>query len=632
MLAGPIVARDLLIASRQARSYRRRTSLAILMLVILAIIQAPIYFRDRSVLSVQELATVVQFASFVLVFYYYNLTLWLVPIYVAGGIPAERERRALGDLLLTRLSSAEIVLGTLAAGLAQFATSLAIGLPITGLLPFMSGVDAAVIVLAYAGIASTAYVMGGLSILVSTGCRRSGQATQSALAVMGTWLICPALAFAFVGRVLPQLWPWVRPVNMWILASSPFGMYLSTMGVAFGWDIHEALFWMIGLQMAGGTVMIGWAIARLRRVSRKLEDGEGRDGARPRARHHWRLITRPACGESAMRWKEMHTAKSSGLTQISEIVALSVIFALIGYGAYYLGAPAALEWFAHLSGKTTTDSSRVEFNNYVRGITSVIELVCLIVVGAAAAESISSERARATWDSLLATPLDGKEIFRAKMIGGVWKARGGILLVLVLWWAGLLTGSLHPVGVVAALLLLIASTWFVAALGTYASLISREASHATARTTIPLILLTGTFLSCYFSSRTTSVVTGAGSVPFVNFLCLVSYQDVAEAVSKSTFSYLSTMAILTNEGASRVFGTYLTAVAGYAAAAAWCTKAASHRFDRAADRPERQWGQSMDRVDLRGCPLGSVRPQDERPEVRRPAIGWAVGRPRRPWP
>ena len=116
-------------------------------------------------------------------------------------------------------------------------------------------------------------------------------------------------------------------------------------------------------------------------------------------------------------------------------------------------------------------------------------------------KAISSERARATWDSLLATPLDGNEIIRAKMIGAAWKARGGIVLVLVLWSAGVLTGSLHPVGVAAALVLLIASTWFVAALGTYASLVSREASHATARTTIPLILLTGTFLFCLFWGR-----------------------------------------------------------------------------------------------------------------------------------
>jgi ABC-type Na+ efflux pump permease subunit len=587
MPASPIVARELLIASRQARTYRRRTSLAILMLVILAIIDAPVYLRGRPWLTFQELSIFVQFGSLVLVFYYYNLALWLVPVYVAGSIAAERDKRTLGELLLTRLSSAEIVLGKLAAGLIQLATSMAIGLPIMALLPFLSGVDAGIIWLAFAGIASTAYFVGGLSIVSSVGCRRSNHAIQNSLAAMGIWLLCPGLAFAFMGRVLPQLWAWVRPLNMWVLASSPFGVFLCTFGVAFGWSIQEALIWMIGLQTAAGTLMIGWAIVWLRPVSRKLEEGEGRDAARPGARHHWRLIRRPACPESGMRWKEMHTAKSSGLTQLSEIVALSLIFATIGYGAYHFGARAALEWLAHLSGKTTTDSSRLEFNTYLRCITSVIELVCLILVGASAAEGISSERSQTTWDSLLATPLDGNEIVVAKMIGACWKARGGILLVLVLWLAGLLTGALHPVGVAAALVLLIASTWFMASLGTHASLLARDASRATATTLIPFILLTGTLLVSLFSSRPASVLMGAGSVPYVNFLCLVSYQEFTEIINQGRYTYLRTMGISTNEAAGEVLGAYLAAVVWYLGAAASFTWVALGRFDRVAGRPER---------------------------------------------
>jgi ABC-type Na+ efflux pump permease subunit len=43
----------------------------------------------------------------------------LVPAHVAGLIAGERERRTISDLLVTRLSSAEIVLGKLTAGLAQ---------------------------------------------------------------------------------------------------------------------------------------------------------------------------------------------------------------------------------------------------------------------------------------------------------------------------------------------------------------------------------------------------------------------------------------------------------------------------------------------------------------------------------
>ena len=41
-----------------------------------------------------------------LIFFHYVLASELVPVYVAGMIAGERERRTIGDLLVTRLSSA----------------------------------------------------------------------------------------------------------------------------------------------------------------------------------------------------------------------------------------------------------------------------------------------------------------------------------------------------------------------------------------------------------------------------------------------------------------------------------------------------------------------------------------------
>jgi hypothetical protein len=105
MLIGPILARELLVASRQPRTYRRRSSLATLMLLILGAIYAACSFRDQGRMSVQEMAASSQAASAIVVFYQFNLTVWLVPVYVAGGIAAERERTALGDLLTPGLRS-----------------------------------------------------------------------------------------------------------------------------------------------------------------------------------------------------------------------------------------------------------------------------------------------------------------------------------------------------------------------------------------------------------------------------------------------------------------------------------------------------------------------------------------------
>jgi hypothetical protein len=176
------------------------------------------------------------------------------------------------------------------------------------------------------------------------------------------------------------------------------------------------------------------------------------------------------------------------------------------------------------------------------------------------------------------------------MLGAVWKARWGIVLIAALWLAGLLCGALHPLGVATALALLVASTWFVAALGICASLVSSDVQHATARTIVPLIVLTCTFLLCYWPSRMTSIVVGAGSVPFVNCLCLISYREFDEAFGQRSFSYLTTVGIATDEGAGLVLSTLLIATSGYTVAAAWCTHTAIHRFDRIAGRPARALG------------------------------------------
>jgi len=595
MPIGPIVTRELIAAARQPRTFRRRSSLAILMLLLVGLVYGALYLRYQGMLSVAGLRTVMWCTFGGLVFFYYVFASELVPVFVAGLIAGERERSTIGDLLVTRLSSAEIVLGKLTAGLAQFAATLAIGVPALVLMPPMCGFDPTTIALAYVGIASTAFFVGGLSILVSTGCRRSGRAIVAALLPMFAWLIIPLLLMAFLPGTMPRLVRWVFPVNRWLLASSPFCvMSQFAIQLVRGGRMHDALVWiqdelrwMIGLQLAAGALLIGLAIARLRPVARKLEEGEGDHRKRARARHSWRLMTRPSCGDRPVLWKEIHTAKSGGVADLLGILAVIAIFGGIGWVTFRVGGPALVERWQYGSSGTAPDASRWAFNNYLRGTTSVIELVCLLIVAGAAAEGAAAERARSTWDSLLATTLGGREILTAKMLGAIWKTRWGIALLLALWSTGMLTGALHPLGVLAALALLFASLWFVAALGIRFSLISRDVAHATARTINPLILLTSTFVLCYLPSRIASVVMGAGSTPFVNCVCLIAYRDIAEALGQGGFSYFSVLGITTNEGAGHVLTTLLIALTGYTAAAASLTWIAIRRFDQIAGRAVR---------------------------------------------
>src|SRR5262249_11389954 len=88
--------------------------------------------------------------------------------------------------------------------------------------------------------------------------------------------------------------------------------------------------------------------------------------------------------------------------------------------------------------------ARLEFNIIVRQFSAAFTFVLVLVVAGAAAEGLITERERDTWPGLLATPLTGTEILRAKMLGAFWKAREVILWIVASWVAAVLTGALHP--------------------------------------------------------------------------------------------------------------------------------------------------------------------------------------------
>jgi ABC-type transport system involved in multi-copper enzyme maturation permease subunit len=587
MAFGPILERELLTVSRRARTFRRRCLLATLMLAVLGM-----YYYFATIvsgggrISVRQTAKFAEavFLAFALLLAF--LTVWIVPAFVAGVIAGERERGSLGNLLTTRLSSAEIVFGKVIAGLLEYAACLATALPVLILLPMLGGVDPRMVLLACAAPAATALFLAGLSVLVSIGAKDGGRALREALTLTAAWLFLPFIVHESRALWLSSVTSWVDPVNSWLLASSPMGVLLSIGRGRSAQAFFDAVFWMIVLDVAGGVLMLASAVARLRAAERKRAGGEGRTFGRLTARFRWRLFGRPECGDNPVLWKEMYTGRPAGIGELVGILTFVAIFAAIGYGTYRFARPAVMESVAHGFGATFPDANRVAFNDFLRSVTSLVELVLMALVVGAGAETVAVERARATWDGLLATPLSGREIVWAKMFGAVWRSRWGVLLLAVLWAAGLVAGSLHPLGVATAVLVLGITLWFTAALGTYASLVARDGPQAATWTTVLVLLLTSSFLACYAPGGVSSILIATGSAPLVNWLCLVSYSDMNEAVGQGTFSHLTTMGVFTGEGPLRVLATCLIGPIGYAAGATWLTEAAFDRFDRIVGRAE----------------------------------------------
>jgi hypothetical protein len=256
MTTGQILNRELLTVARRGSIYRRRCLVAVVLLLVLLLLFGAAYYWNRGALSIREMAV---FSTYVFDFAAHcqlGLTIWLVPACVAGVIAEEKERRTLAKLLTTRLSSAEIVLGKVAAGLVQYTTCLATGLPIMVLLPLLGGVDPRLVVLVYAATASTAFFLAGLSILVSTAARRGSRAVGETIGLAAVWCSLPIFVHFLMPRAFPRLSPWVYPVNEWILASTPTGVLIGTTGAGPGWRFFESLYWMIGLQLAAGSVLM----------------------------------------------------------------------------------------------------------------------------------------------------------------------------------------------------------------------------------------------------------------------------------------------------------------------------------------------------------------------------------------
>ncbi len=590
MILGPILGTELRVVARRAKSYRLRSSLAIALSLAVVGSFVAVERATGGWLSVHETSLMAQYVFAALAGIQVVLTVGLVPALLAGTIAQERERRTLDSLLTTQLSSTQIVLGKLLSGLLQYATCLLTTLPIAILLSLLGGVDPRLVLLVYAGTASVAFFVAGLSLLVSTTECRAGRAVNKTIALASAWFILPAVLKALLPRVFLFGWYWIRSCNAWLDASSPNSVAEALMRSGVGPLFIESIFWMIGLQLTFGCGFVVWSIARLRRSSRGQAEGSG---LRSRLSHPWLelrrcLFGRRPCGEDPILWKEIHTSRMPGIAEIlGAIVALGLV-GLIGWGTYHFGRPAFIEQYWMDDVTPHPDARRVQFNQFLSHVSSWIEFFLLLIVAGNAAGAVTLERAQDTWVSLIATPLSGREILRAKMIATVWKVRWGFALLVVLWSLGLVAGSLHPLGFGAALVVLGVSVWLMTAIGTYVSLISRDSAQASNRALVPALLLSCSFLVCYFPSRYTTVFMGVGSSPFVNWICLVSPGDIRDVMSGApTFRRLDQLSIPSYESPLRVLAAWLCSVAGFAVGAAKVSGLGFERFDRVVGRPVR---------------------------------------------
>ncbi len=152
------------------------------------------------------------------------------------------------------------------------------------------------------------------------------------------------------------------------------------------------------------------------------------------------------------------------------------LFFIVFLGCYLfdVAAPA----FAGFSGGWWQGQTWFEINSALRNSSAILAAIVMLPISAAGAASITSEREQDTWTSLATTLLTPVEVIRGKLLGSIWSARWLGLGLVVLLGAGAILGAFHPLGLIAALAILVTSSWLTAAIGVLASTLARNSTRA----------------------------------------------------------------------------------------------------------------------------------------------------------
>lgn len=409
------------------------------------------------------------------------------PLYVAGAIADERERRTLEFLLITDLSDREIVLGVLGSRLARLLLLVLTGLPVLCLLPLLGGVELLFVLTGYTATIFLLLSLGGVGILMSV------QMKTTLGAVAGTYVALPLLLLV---ALCP--YPVAHPIWTALLPSAAADAAQAPVGVWIG------LLIFCGIQ---GLIAAGCCAAAVVQLRGSVPPVSDRPGAapvhHPRQRqvqdegwgpyaelerglsirdssdHSAPLKPRPRVGLDALLWKEMYVEKYFG----------SIDWRLRPRDLWLaVGLLPLLAFVGWLMNRASDETAGEIMQPLIRVLSLLMGGLALLLIGLSAASRISREREMRTLDPLFTLPVGVGDILFAKWLGSLLSVRGPMLVLAAIWGLGLALGGVDVCGV----LLLIAG-WlicaaFLAALGLWLSAICRITLRATLLTLLVALL------------------------------------------------------------------------------------------------------------------------------------------------
>ena len=437
-------------------------------------------------------------------FWVYAVTQFLVvaaltPAFTAAAITDEKERKTLDFLLVTDLSTHEILLGKLAARGGLLFTLVLAGLPILSLVQFFGGIDPDLLLYGVAVTVATLVSLAAVSLACSVQLARTRDAVVLAYVLPTVYFILSAVWWGSTIRLFgadpPDFWDEMAQA---FAVGNPFvavGAMSGPTGMAG--DAGARVAWYCGAHLAVALLALAFASLRLRRVARAAgasaapASAAGKvlarvGGRRTEARTHPEVTDHPVA------WREVYVEPGSNSGVLRAFLRFIVV-GVIAWTFFNVVTSTLLDTRYATYGKDSWQDFQERTKAWVCGVTGVLGTLLLLGATVRGAGCVAGEKDRDTWTNLLTTPLTVREILAGKWWGCVWGQRHAYYLLGGVWLVGMATGSVNPISLVLTAIAFAVYLTAFAWLGIACSANPRTARAAITRAVPQAILYGGGF-------------------------------------------------------------------------------------------------------------------------------------------
>jgi ABC-type transport system involved in multi-copper enzyme maturation permease subunit len=415
---GPVFIYEWLTTTRRWQLYALRAGFVAVMLVGMIVVWQNLrrYPGPGQTVSIQTMARYGESLYATVVSIELTLVLLAAPALTAGAVCLDKARGTLDHMLVTDLSSAEIVVGKLGVRLVPVLGLIACTLPVAALGGLLGGIDPQALFGSFLTAIGCAALGCSLALTVSVWGRKTHEVLMITYLILILWLISPLVAFLLVESFRPSLaGPPALEVVRWLVCSNPYYLAFAPYSDPGKIGLTNFLVFLSGC-LCVSALLVGLATRRIRGVAmahvgqRAARSRLGWFALRLRQPMWVPHLPAPSLDGNPVLWREWHRSQPSRLLRV-------VWLMYAGLGLLWI-----VLWVLLTPNTSGADAPMIAALNTFQ------VAVGLLLLSVSASTSLAEERVRGSLDVLLATPLS-----TASILAGKWLATFRQVAAVLIW-------------------------------------------------------------------------------------------------------------------------------------------------------------------------------------------------------